>query len=342
MKKILFGILVLSLIFTFSCKKGEENKKLYIYNWTYYIPEEVIIGFEKKFGVKVVYDVFASNEEMFAKLKAGATGYDLTFPSGDYASIMIKEGMADKIEKSLIPNLANIDKDIIAKISFDPNLEYIVPYMMGAGGIAVNSNFIKDFKKDTSVFLRPELKGRITLLDDVREVMGLACKELGFSVNTVDKKELNEAKNLVLEWKKNIQKFDSEAFGKGFAAGEFYAVHGYAENVFLELDEEMKKNVVYFIPEKGAAMYMDSMLILKGAKNKDLAHKFINYIHEPESYAKICDFLMLPCMNIPARQKLSVKPNYTVDDLKNCEFREDLGENLELYNQVWQEIRVGN
>jgi len=342
MKKIVFFILSLLLISTFfSCKK-ESSDKLYIYNWTYYIPDEVIKGFEQKFGVKVVYDVFASNEEMFAKLKAGGTGYDITFPSGDYTSIMIKEGMIDKIDMNKVPNIANIDKDVIAKIKFDPNLEFSVPYMMGAAGIGVNAKYIKDFKKDTSIFLRPEVKGRITLLDDMREVMALAEKELGFSVNTVNQEELNKTKELILSWKNNLQKFDSEAFGKGFAAGEFWIVQGYAENIFLELDDNMKKDVVFFIPEKGTGMYMDSMVILKDAKNKDLAHKFLNYIHEPESYAKICDFLMLPCMNVPARSKTAVKPNYTIEDLKNCEFREDLGENLELYNKIWQDIRIGN
>jgi len=329
------------IFLTFSCKKGNENK-LYIYNWTYYIPDEVIKGFESRFGVKVIYDVFVSNEEMFAKLKAGGTGYDITFASGDYVSIMIKEGMVDKIDKSNIPNISNIDSEIISKINYDPGLQYSAPFMMGAAGIAVNTKYVKEFKKDTTIFLKPELKGRITMLDDMREVMGLAQRELGFSVNGTDPKELEKVKELVLKWKENVQKFDSEAFGKGFAAGEFWVVHGYAENIFTELDENMKKNVLFFIPEKGACMYMDSMLILKDAKNKDLAYKFINYIYEPESYAKICDYLMLPSPNIPARDKMTTKPNYTIDDLKTSQFREDLGEDLELYNKVWQDIRIGD
>jgi len=179
-------------------------------------------------------------------------------------------------------------------------------------------------------------------LDDMREVLGAALKTLGYSVNSTDTAELMLAKELVMEWKNGVVKFDSEAFGKGFAAGEFWAVHGYAENVFSELDETAAKDAEFFIPEEGGPMYMDKGVILKGAKNIDLAYQFINYIHEPAVYAKIMDFFMLPSINVPARGHMKAKPHYQLGDmLKNSEFKEDLGGYLELYNNIWQEIRVG-
>jgi len=144
-----------------------------------------------------------------------------------------------------------------------------------------------------------------------------------------------------MKWRENIVKFDAEAFGKGFAAGEFWGVHGYSENVFLELDPSMREDVDFFIPVEGGPMYMDNMVILKGAKNKDLALQFINFIHEPEIYAQIADFLMMPSINTAARQYRTKTPNYNIEDLANSELKEDLGENLELYNKIWQEIRVG-
>jgi len=327
-----------ALIFINGCS---SKPKLYIYNWTYYIPDNVLKEFEQRYKVSIVYDMYASNEEMFAKLKAGGTGYDLVFPSGDYVSIMAREGMIDKIDKTKIPNFANIDSSILKKIAFDPNCSHSVPYMLGAAGVSVNNKEIPSFEKSWNIFARSDLKGRMTLLDDMREVLGAALKTLGYSVNTGNPEELQKAKELVLKWRENIVKFDAEAFAKSFAAGEFWVVHGYAENVFLELDSTMRKNTTFFIPKEGSAMYMDNIVILKNARNKDLAYKFINYIHEPQVYAKIVDFLMLPSINVPSRQYRTVKPNYEISDLANSEFKEDLGPNLELYNKIWQEIRVG-
>jgi spermidine/putrescine transport system substrate-binding protein len=340
MKRILFlmfvCVMALSVI---GCKA--QQKKLYIYNWTIYTPEDVIKAFEQKYNVKVVYDEFASNEEMFTKIKAGASGYDITFPSGDYVSIMIKENMLEKLDKSKIPNFKNIDPELIKDIKFDPNNEYSVPYMKGASGIAVNKKYVKDYKRDLSILLKPELKGRITLFEDMREVLGYALAENGFSVNSVNPDELDKAKNLVLKWKRNIQKFDSDAFGQAFAKGEFWVVQTYEENVFSILDESMKADVDFFIPAKGP-MYMDSMVILKDSKNKELAYSFINFIHEPEQYAKFVDTFEFPCMNVPARSLRKVNPRYDYADMKNCEYKEDLGDKLEMYNKIWQDIRVGN
>jgi spermidine/putrescine transport system substrate-binding protein len=254
---------------------------------------------------------------------------------------MIREGMIDKINKSKVPNIANIDQGVMQKIHFDEGSQYSVPYIMGAAGISVNKKHIPNFEKSWTVFERNELKGRCTLLDDMREVLGGALKTLGYSVNTVNPDELQKAKELVLKWKENIVKFDAEAFGKGFAAGEFWCVHGYAENVFLELDSSMIPDVAFFIPKEGTAMYMDNMVLLKDAKNKDLAYQFMNYIHEPEVFAKIVDFLNLPSINIAANNFRKVTPKYQLEDLANSEFKEDLGNNLEMYNKIWQEIRVG-
>lgn len=320
---------------------GTEKQKLYIYNWTYYIPDTVLREFEKRFNATIVYDMYASNEEMFAKLKAGGTGYDIVFPSGDYVSIMARENMIDSIDKSKIPNFSNLDTSVLRKITYDQGCVHSVPYIMGSAGISVNRKQVNSYEKSWSIFDKKELKGRVTLLDDMREVLGAALKTLGYSVNTTNPDELAKAKDVVLKWRDNIVKFDAEAFAKGFAAGEFYAVHGYAENVFLELDSNQRKDVEFFIPKEGSAMYMDNMVLLKDAKNKELAYKFMNFIHEPEIFAQVVDFLMLPSINVPARAIRKVKPNYEISDLVNSEFKEDLGQNLELYNSIWNEIRIG-
>jgi spermidine/putrescine transport system substrate-binding protein len=145
-----------------------------------------------------------------------------------------------------------------------------------------------------------------------------------------------------MKWKANIQKYDSESFGKGFSSGELFVVQGYGENVFKEADESMKKNIDFIIADTGGTMHMDSLVILKDAKNKDLAYKFINYIHEPATYAKICDDLRFPSINVGARVIIKEKPFYSFEELKKCELQEDLGTGIELWNRIWQEIRMEN
>ncbi len=183
---------------------GQGN--LIIYGWSDYIPDEVIEVFSQEYGIRVTYDTYDSNETMFAKLKAGARGYDLAMPSADYTSIMIKEEMLLTIDKSLVPNLANIDPNVIEKMYYDPNNNFSIPYMVGTTGIAVNTKYIKSYPRSWKIFELPQLQGKMTMLDDMREVFGAALKYLGYSVNTTDVNELQEAKNLILNWKRNIAK----------------------------------------------------------------------------------------------------------------------------------------
>ncbi|HEW91334.1 MAG TPA: extracellular solute-binding protein [Thermotogaceae bacterium] len=339
MKKVLsLSILIVMLSVTiFTATK----QKLYIYNWSDYIPQEVIEKFEKLYNCKVIYDTYDSNETMYAKLKAGARGYDIAFPSGDYTQIMIKEGMVVPLDKSKIPNFKYIDPEVLKKIDYDPGNKYSVPYQMGSTGIAVNTKYLKDYPRSWKIFEMKEIKGKATLLDDMREVFGAALKYLGYSVNTTNMEELEEAKNVILKWKENIAKFDNELFAKGVISGEFWIVHGYGENIFYEATEEEAKNIDFFIPKEGGTLWIDNMVILKGARNVDLAYKFIDFILEPEIAAEISDYLLLPCIIVPARDFIKEKRIYTIEELKNCEMIKDLGKNLRIYNELWNEIRFG-
>ena len=342
MRKTLSVLAVLAVaVLALSC--GGGAKQLYLYNWTYYIPEDVVKDFTKETGIKVIEDSYASNEEMYSKLVAGGSGYDLVVPSGDYVSIMIADGFVEPVDLSKVPNYKNLDPKALARIKFDPGNKYSVPYMMGAAGISVNTTKVKDFEKSWSIFERTDLQGRMTMLDDMREVLGGALRYLGYSVNETDPARLEEARQVVERWKPNLVKFDAEAFAKGFAAGEFWVVQGYAENVFLEYEESRYGEVAFFFPNEGMSAYMDSFCILKGAKNVDEAYAFINFILRPDIAARIADYLMLPSPNVPARDLVTVTPNYSFEDLDGAEFKEDLGRGtLQVYNDVWRRIRVGN
>ena len=337
---LILPVLAVSLI---SCGKP----KLHIYNWSYYTPESVIEQFEKEFNVRIVLDEYASNEEMYTKLKTGGGGYDIVFPTQDYVSIMIRQGMLEKLDKSLLPNLKNIDPIIFKKITYDPDMDYSVPYFWGAAGIIVNTDKVPNYEESWSIFGRSDLRGRMTMLDDIREVMGSALIYLGYSLNSKNPAEITAARDLVNnQWKPNIVKFDAETFGKGYANGEFWVVHCYAEMVFEEImdNEQLMRDTVFFIPPQGGTAYIDSMCILKGSKNVELAHKFIDFIHRPEIYAEFCDEFGFPStVNVPARRLKTGPSWFQAEQIIDAELKHDLGDALELYNDAWfNSIRVGN
>ncbi|MDR1105114.1 MAG: extracellular solute-binding protein [Treponema sp.] len=353
MKKIpvtaaaLFLALLGIMVFPKPAYGGPQKERLYIYNWTYYTPASIIEKFEQEYGVTVIYDEFASNEEMYAKLKAGGgSGYDIIFPSGDYVSIMIHQNMLERIDKSKLSNLGNIDPLVLRKATYDPSMEYSIPYYFGAAGIAVNTARVSRFERSWSIFGRTDLRGRMTMLDDMREVLGDALVHLGHSVNTINPAEIEAARALVNNtWKPNLVKFDAEAFGKGYADGDFWVVQGYPEVVFEEIgdNEQLRKDTVFFIPPEGGPAYIDSMCILKGARHLELAYKFIDFIHRPDIYAEFTDYFGFPATaNIPARQLKTKTPYYTAEELVNTELKDDVGEHLELYNNAWfNSIRMG-
>ena len=341
MKKIVLVILVLFVML--ACGKKDENKKeLYIFNWSEYMPQEVLDDFYKETGIKVIQDSYASNEEMYAKITSGGVSYDILFPSADYQEIMMKQGLLQKLDKSKLPNIKEINPKLIDKIYFDKNLEYTVPYAIGATGIAVNKKFVPNFEKSYSIFENESLKGKMTLLDDAREVITSALTYNGFNPKSTNPEELKVAKETINKWKKNIIKFDSESFGKGFANEEFWVVQGYYENIAAQLSETNRENFVFFIPEKGATMYIDSMVIPKEAKNIENAHKFINYIHDPKVYAKIVDYFEIPSLNMGAEKLRTTKAPYSIEDLNKTTLLTDLGAALEIHNNLWNEIKSEN
>jgi spermidine/putrescine transport system substrate-binding protein len=339
MKKILF-LLCLSMAFM-SCGKSEKKseKVLYIFNWSDYMPQEILDDFYKETGIKVIVDNYASNEEMYAKISSGSLGYDIVFPSADYQEIMINQKMLHKLDKSKIPNIKNLNKDIIDKIEYDKNLDYTIPYAIGATGIAVNKEHVKNYKKSYEIFENSNYKGYMTLLDDGREVITSALLYNGFDGRSTKKEELEKAKDSISKWKKNIVKFDSESFGKGLATGEFWVVQGYYENIVAQLDESNRDNFEFFIPEKGGTMYIDSMVILNSSKNTENAYKFIDFILRPEVYAKVVDFFEIPSVNTEAEKLRKTKSPYSIEDLKKTSLLRDLGSALEVHNGLWSQIK---
>ena len=323
------------------CKRGQPV--LHIYNWADYIKPELVQRFEQENGCRVVIDTFDSNEAMYAKLKAGATGYDLVFPSSYMVKIMHDQGMIQPINRNLAPNLANVDPEYL-RIAMDGEMQHSVPYMLSNTGIAVLKSKVPDFKASWSLFERADLKGRMTMLNDMRETIGAALKSLGFSLNTVNQRELEAARDVVIRWKKNLAKFENEQYKTGLASGEFLAVHGYSGDIFQVQEEN--EDIEFAIPEEGTSIACDDMVIPKEARNVELAHKFINFVHDPHVAAENPEFISYLCPNRASYEFLGedIRNNESIflkSEIKaKCEVIEDLGDDNAKYTKIWDQIKA--
>ena len=342
--KIALGAAALFCALNFvSCEKKQVLK---LYSWTYYTPTTVVDSFQKEFDCKVIVTEYDSNETMFNKLiNGGAKSFDIVVPSQDYVSIMIKRGMFQPIVQEKFTNRDKINPDVLAKVSYDPEMAYAVPYYFGAAGISVNKKKAPagDYERSWNIFADTRFSRHASMMDDYREVIGDALKYKGYAVSTTNEAEVSEAVDLIKEkWLPNIVKFDAEGFGKDFARGDLWLCHGYAEVMYGEVPEsEWESTIDFFIPEQGGASYLDSLCILKDSKEAELATEFINFIHRPENYAKFLDGFHFPSfVNLEAAQYMTTKPLYEASAMDKCELKDDLGENLDMYYKKWETLRL--
>ncbi|HPB55248.1 MAG TPA: spermidine/putrescine ABC transporter substrate-binding protein, partial [Candidatus Aminicenantes bacterium] len=284
-------VLLLSLFFV-SC--GQKKRELNVYTWADYFKPELIERFERENNCRIVIDTFDSNEAMYAKLKAGAKGYDLVTPSSYMVSLMDQQGMVRKIRPELIPNRKNIDPEFL-KITIDKSMDHSVPYMITVTGIAYLKSRVADVRPTWALFDRQDLKGRMTMFNDMRETLGAALKSLGYSLNSHNPEELDKAKEVVLRWRKNLAKFENEQYKSGLASGEFLLVHGYSGDI-LQVQKE-NPDIAFTIPEEGTAISCDDLVIPLGAAQEELAHKFINFLLDAKVAAENTEFVGYLCPN---------------------------------------------
>lgn len=346
MKKTNFfysAVIAFSLIALISCDKKE---KLNLYTWTYYTPKPVVEAFEKEFDCKVIVTEYDSNETMFNKLiNGGARSFDIVVPSQDYVSILMKKDMLQPIVQEKFTNRNKINPEVLAKITYDHDMTYAVPYYYGAAGISVNKKKVPDgnYERTWNIFSDSKFKGHASMMDDYREVIGDALKYQGFHVSSLNENELDSAVSFIKSnWLPNIVKFDAEGFGKDFARGDLWLCHGYAEVIYGEVPEsEWESTIDFFIPEDGGAAYLDSFCILKNSKKASLATEFINFIQKPENYAQFLDFFRFPSyVNLEADEYRTTTPLYSAEAMKNCELKDDIGDFMAVYYDKWEKLRL--
>ncbi|WP_395745552.1 spermidine/putrescine ABC transporter substrate-binding protein [Prosthecobacter sp.] len=335
-----------ALLFSLVCfTLSVRAETLHLYTWADYISPEVVKKFEQQQHCRVVIDTFDSNESMFAKVKAGATGYDIVFPTAYMIQVMQAQGMLAPLDHKLIPNLPNIDPAALSKV-MDKTMEHSVPYTVAYACIAVRKDKMKGQAADATwaMFDRDAFAGRMTLLDDMRESIGAALKSLGHSINTRDDAQLAAARDVLIRWKKNIARFDNEGYKSGIDSAEFLLVHGYSGDLFQVQMENPKVEIM--IPREGVTIGCDEMVIPKAARQPALAHAFINFVLDPAIAAENMEWMGYYCPNKPALAKVSAEflknPAITIPaELQaRCEVIEDLGPDLAKYSKVWDQVKA--
>lgn len=323
--------------------KAGPPRELHLYTWADYVKQELVERFEKEHNAKVVIDTFDSNESMYAKLKAGATGYDLITPSSYMVSIMASQGLLQPVDHAKLPNIKNIDPDYL-KLALDPEMKVSVPYMLTNTGFAYLRTKLANVDPSWAVFERADARGRATMLNDMRETIGAALKFRGYSLNTTDDRQLTEARDVVLRWKKNLAKFENEQYKSGIASGEFLLVHAYNGDILQVMPENA--DIVFAVPKEGTSMSCDDFVIPKDARNVDLAHAYINFMHDPQAAAENTEQIQYLCPNAPSYPLLSPdfrsNPAVFMDPAirAKSEVIRDLGADNAKYTKIWDEIKA--
>jgi len=344
MKKIIVIVMILTLTaFIFTGCKSDDKIVLNVYNWGDYIDEDIFDTFEEETGIKINYETFATNEEMYTKIKKGGTQYDIAIPSDYMIDKMIKEDLVEPIDLTKIPNYSNIDSRFKG-LDFDPNNAYSVPYFWGTVGIIYNTNLITEPIDSWNVLWDEANKDQFTMIDSQRDSIMVALKKLGYSMNTKDLGELEAAKNALIEQKPLVLAYVGDNV-KDMLISEEAAMavvwSGEASAVIQEYD-----NFEYVLPKEGSNMWFDNIIIPKGAKNIDAAHQFIDFLCRGDIGFKNADYVGYATCNTETMKLLDPEllgTTYAYPDealLENFEIFSDPGDFILEYDRVWTEIKA--
>jgi putrescine transport system substrate-binding protein len=297
---------------------AQEEPVLNVYNWSDYIAEDTIANFEAQTGIKVNYDVYDTNEIVDAKLLAGSSGYDIVVPSGNFLERQIQAGLILELDKSKLTNLGNLDPAVMATAAGqDPENAHGVPYMINTIGYGYNVAKVTEVLgaeapvDSWDLIFKPENAEKlascgISLLDSPSEVVGIALNYLGLDPNSESEEDLAKAEELLTSIKPFIRYFNSSQYIDDLGNGETCVALGYSGDIFIAADAAAAASagvqVQYVIPKEGAATLFDFLAIPADAPHPENAHKFINYILEPQVVAAITNFVFYANPNLKATE----------------------------------------
>ena len=334
------AVLLLILLCCVPSAKADQEQVV-VYNWTEFIPQDVLAGFEKETGIKVVYSIFESNESMFAKVKMlGGKGYDVIFPSSYFVDLMRKDNLLHKLDHGKLPNLKHLDPALLDQ-AYDPGNQYSIPYMWGSLGLAYNTKYVaKGSLNKWSQLLNPDYSGRVLLINDLRDAFGLALKATGHSLNSRDPLELEKAYDFLVELKKHIRVFDVETIKQNLIAEEVWISPIWDGNYLVAREEN--PHLEYVFPEDGAVYWVDSLVISAGAANLENAYRFLDYMMRPDVAARCMEEYRYISPNLEGQKLLPegailLPPHHL---LEKAEFIGDVGPALSVYSKYWEKLKT--
>ena len=351
MKKIaivLLAVLLFGAVSAFALAEAEKpfaGTELTVYNWFDYIDPEVLTLFEDQTGIRVNYVNFTQNEDMYAKLEAGAGIYDVVFPSEYMIERLIKEDRLEALDLGNIPNLENVLDDL-RDPSYDPGNAHSVPYMWGTLGILYNTDLVSGEITSWRALFDEQYKGSIFMMNSLRDTIGLGLKTLGYSMNTRNPDELREACDLLVKQKQDklvSGNFVDETKDK-MVAGEAALAVIYSGDALYAM--EKADNLAYVVPEEGSNIWVDGMCIPKGTQHKEAAECFINFMCEPEIAQMNMDYIYYSSPirqvveNLDEEQAANGALNPPQDVIARCEYYNDISDAMDLYEGIWMEIRM--
>ena len=316
---------------------------LNVYNWGDYIDKTVIEGFEKEYGIKVNYETFATNEDMYVKIKSGGGSYDVAIPSDYMIDKMINEGLLYEIDMKNVPNYKYIDP-VLKNQSFDPENKYSVPYTWGTVGIVYNKKLVKEKVDSWDILWDKKYAKNIMMLDSQRESIGIALQRRGKSLNSPNVEDLQQAKKDLIEQKPLILAYVVDEGKDKMIAGEAAIMVTWAGDAMTMMDQN--EDLDFVVPSSGSNIFFDSMIIPKTSKHKEEAELFINYMCREDIALKNTLATGYSTPQMESKEKLpdEIKNNKTAYPDKNviesCEAYRDLGEKVGLYDRIWTEVKA--
>lgn len=335
--------LSLTLLSLSGCAQYEPNEVLYVYNWGEYMDESVNEIFEQETGIKVVYKIYDNNESMYAVLKNSPETYDVVFPSDYMVGRMIKEGLLAEINYENVPNAQYIMKDF-QHLNYDPEDRYSIPYTWGTLGILYNTKYVKEEPASWEALWDAQYAGKILMYNNSRDTLGVALLKEGYSLNTTDEQELKAAAEELIEQKPILQAYVSDEIFSKMESGAAVMTPAYAGDALSMIGEN--PDLAFTIPKEGTNRFIDCMCIMKDARNKEAAEKYLNFLCR-EDIAELNR--AFTAYSTPQQQVYDSLPEEEQQDpisypeaavLRRTEIYTNLPEEtLLLYNSLWNKLK---
>lgn len=361
--KLICSVFVIPLAVSVHAAESNEANTLRLYNWSDYIGEETIADFEKATGIRVIYDTFDAYETVQAKLLTGHSGYDLVVLNASLVPPLIKAKVFQPLDKKLLPSWGNLDPHILQNLqSYDPGIKYSAPYTWGSNGITYNVDKIKERMPDAPIgslamMFDPKIVSRfadcgVTLIDAPTEVIPLALKYLGRDPQSAAPEDLQAAQELLLSVRPYIRKFDSVNFLTSLPNGDVCMAMtwsgDYATAMASAAEAKIKINLSYFIPREGSLIWFDNMYIPVDAPHVANAHKFLEYLLQPQVMADVTDYIHYANSNAAATPLLDAAVRNDQAIYPDAQTRERLfpqkthdGKATRAMTRVWSTVKSG-